>query len=286
MSINPLAYTKRKVRTYKWQFLHSDFYRSVRDAYRQTQVAKRSPFDNVFYCCTQKTASQWFRGVFDDALFFKYSGLKAVPYVELGLNYAEIREPFAKGTIATHLYIDFPTFESLPKPERYTGFFIMRDPRDLVTSWYFSAKFSHSLVWPIPEMREVLTGLDHVEGFKYIIDKTNEFGTFEAQRSWMRKSDPNVAIMRYEEFAADNEAFLAKLLEYLRIEMPKQEMAELAGRHAFSKKTQGRQQGEANVNSHYRKGVAGDWENHFNEEIMDHFRKVTGDTLEILGYEA
>lgn len=286
MSSNPLTITKKKVGNYKRQFMKSDFYHSLRDTYRQIQVAQHSPFDNIFYCCTQKTASQWFRGIFDDATFFKYTGLKATPYVELGLKYANIQEPFKPRSIVTHLYIDYPTFDALPKPAKYSAFFIMRDPRDLVTSWYFSAKYSHKPVWPIPEMREALIGLNEVEGFKYVIDKVNEFGTFEAQRSWIQGSDPNVTIFRYEDFAADNGAFLRKLFTHLRITVPEAEFEDLVNRHSFKKKAHGREQGQEDLNAHFRKGVAGDWQNHFNEEIMTHFRLVTGDTLEVLGYES
>ena len=40
-----------------------------------------SPFDNVYHCCTQKTASQWFRGIFADPAFADHTGLEEVPFV-------------------------------------------------------------------------------------------------------------------------------------------------------------------------------------------------------------
>lgn len=284
---NLLVRSRKTAGHYKRQFLQSDFYLSLRDTYRQTQVKQRSPFDNIYYCCTQKTASQWFRAVFDDADFFQYTGLRTLPFEELGLNHAELQGPFPTKTLVTHLYVDYPTYAALPKPRKYRTFFILRDPRDLVTSWYFSAKISHKPVWPIPEMRAALEGLDETDGLKYVIDKVASFGTFEAQRGWVEAAtiDPNANVFRYEDFAADNGAFLAQLLNYLQIKMPAAEFEALCDRHAYSKKAKGRAQGEENVDSHYRKGVAGDWENHFNDEIMAHFRAVTGDTLEVLGYE-
>jgi hypothetical protein len=53
----------------------------------------------------------------------------------------------------------------------------------------------------------------------------------------------------------------------------------------FSKKAGGRKPGEEDVKSHYRKGIAGDWRNQFNEEhkkfFKDHFNKL----VVKLGYE-
>jgi len=54
----------------------------------------------------------------------------------------------------------------------------------------------------------------------------------------------------------------------------------------FSKKASGRKPGEEDVKSHYRKGVAGDWENHFNEEHKRFFKDNFNDLLIKLGYES
>lgn len=34
------------------------------------EVKNRAPFDNIYHCCTQKTASQWFRALFNDEVFY------------------------------------------------------------------------------------------------------------------------------------------------------------------------------------------------------------------------
>ena len=50
----------------------------------------------------------------------------------------------------------------------------------------------------------------------------------------------------------------------------------------FEANTKGRRAGVEDTASHYRKGVAGDWENHFDDEVTATFREVTGDLLEAL----
>lgn len=51
------------------------------------------------------------------------------------------------------------------------------------------------------------------------------------------------------------------------------------------KKTTGRNPGEANNNVFYRKGVAGDWKNHFSEQDKQTFKKLAGDLLIAMNYE-
>jgi hypothetical protein len=258
---------------------------SIWRAYRRHRAIASSRFVNIYHCCTQKTASQWFRGIFADQIFADHTGLSPHPYIDLGLNQARIERSFPPRTIVVHLYIDFPTFQALPKAEPWKAFYILRDPRDIVVSWYFSAKYSHAAIDPIPTMRRALVQLDEREGMKYIIDQLEGFGSFEAQRSWLAATGRDeIRLFRYERLAADNDAFLAELLDFLEIEMPSAQRAALGRRHSFARLSGGRRQGEEHVASHYRKGVAGDWRNYFDREIERHFEQRTGDLLAVLGY--
>ena len=51
--------------------------------------------------------------------------------------------PLPPGTIVSPLYLDYPGFRSIPKPDSYRAFFVMRDPRDILVSWYLSIKHYH-----------------------------------------------------------------------------------------------------------------------------------------------
>lgn len=255
--------------------------------YSGFRVIQRSPYGNIYHCCTQKTASQWFRRVLCDPVLYRYTGLKPYRYRQLGLREAQFDEPLPPRTIAIHLYVDFGTYAAIPKPSRYKTFFILRDPRDIVVSWYYSAKYSHKLVDPIPELRRNLEQLDFQEGLNYLIDAWDGFGLFEAQRSWVTsaKEQQEAKVFRYEDFAEDNRQFLSNLLDYLEIEMPEREFDALYGRHEFSQLAKGRQQGVEDPQSHFRKGVSGDWKKYFDDAVTAHFQEVTGDLLSVLGYQ-
>ncbi len=250
------------------------------------KVLRKSPYENIYHCCTQKTASQWLRAILSDPTVLKYTGLNVLPYVQLGLNYASFSGPLPSRTIGVHLYIGYSAYLTIPKPSAYKTFFILRDPRDIIVSWYFSARFSHVPIDPIPDLRKDLQKMNFHEGMKYMIDRLDEWGSFEAQRSWINadKDTEKIRIFRYEDLSRDNLAFLKQLFDYLNILMPEDKLLSLYGRHRFEKHSGLRKQGVEDQHSHYRKGISGDWKNYFDSSIENYFRRKTGDLLEALGY--
>jgi hypothetical protein len=177
-------------------------------------VVRRSPHQNIYYCCTQRTGSQWLKRVFRDPLVYKYSGLRVHEYTEIGLNQARFAGPLPEGTIGTHLYVSYPTYLAIPKPMRYKTFFVFRDPRDIAVSWYFALKYSHGPTAKVLELRQQLQGLDQEDGLKLSIDSLAQLGLFDAQRSWLlgARDQPDVKLVRYEDMAADNRSFICELL--------------------------------------------------------------------------
>lgn len=289
-------------RTLSKQPLARNVYRRL----RRVGAVQQASFDNVFYCCTQKTASQWIKAVLDDPVVFKKTRLAIFPYEQyltLLANAqgkrqwgADLAESMYRGhtpgaglppqTIAAHFYIDYETYRAIPKPGRYRTFYILRDPRDLVVSQYFSVRYSHKEMGKIRELRQRLSELDQGAGLRAIIDHLCAVGHFEAQRSWHKaaSTDPNVRIFRYEHLAADNEAFIDSILRYLDVRLPASELKKLAERHDFSRLAKGRSFGQEDQTSHYRKGISGDWVNYFDAATAAHFGHVTSGLLAELGY--
>ena len=254
-------------------------------------IEARVPYENVYYCCTQRTGSQTLRAAFQDHTFWQWSGLHVKPYFELGLREARahkrLRRAFPRHTLACHLYLDYPTYRSIPKPSRYKTFFVMRDPRDAVVSFYYAALVSHTPVYPIPRMRADLQTLDRRAGLRYVIDSLDEFGYFEAQRSWASaeaNADENVRVFRYEDRAANESRFLRELFAYLEVPMPDKERRHLASRYSFETIT-GRPKGTEDISHHLRKGTPGDWRAQFDDEILAYFGDATQDLVQVLGYD-
>jgi len=184
------------------------------------------------------------------------------------------------------LYVGYDTYLNIPKPATFRTFFILRDPRDTVISWYFSAKKSHIPVHPIPQLRTGLEKLNQSDGLRYIIDQLGGFGSFDVQRSWMNtQADKAVAVFRYESLVQNPEAFIKQLLGHLNVDLPAQLFNQLLARFSFERFSGGRKPGEEDTRSHYRKGIVGDWKNYFDDRVIAHFQAKTGDLLKVLGYE-
>ncbi len=250
---------------------------------------------NIYHCCTQKTASQWIRSIFSDVRVYKYSGLKAYHYQtmqrngydERNLTERSFEEPFPAQTIVSPLYIDYHNFVAIPKPDAYRAFFVMRDPRDILVSWYFSSKYSHSKMGDVVRIRRKLHDLPQSDGLVYMVGHLKDFGLFAALETWLaaKHHDGRVRLLRFEEMTGPHMvSVFSSLFDFLDINLPKREMTLLLEDYSFERLSGGRQKGRENRESHYRKGIPGDWENYFDGKVMDAFRDATGNLIERLGY--
>ena len=249
---------------------------------------------NVYHCCTHKSASQWVRALLSDVSTLRHSGLDHFHYQT---EWREGRDPrpvderffseaFPERTIASPLYLHYRCFKDLPKPDRYRAFFVLRDPRDVVVSFYFSMKHSHPLNPGVECRRAELQKRSKTDGLCFLIEQMADYGFFQAQRSWVGAEDPDVRVFRYEDLTGPNQfEEVRRLFRFCTIPMPDPALRRLLHRHAFERKSGGREKGQEDIEAHQRKGVAGDWKNHFTERVAGKFAEETGDLVDSLGYE-
>ena len=102
---------------------------------------------DVYHCCMPKTGSQWIRAILSDPKVHVYSGLTSFKFQETESGVSSTRmvpdprfeEALPINTIATPVFADYASYARIPKPAAFKTFFVMRDPRDIVVSWYFSS---------------------------------------------------------------------------------------------------------------------------------------------------
>jgi hypothetical protein len=243
------------------------------------QVASRSDLANVYHVAVRKTASQWIKALFSDPIVYRYSGL--LPYVPRYYKWQH-PEPPPRGRVALSMFLSYKKFETIPKPDRWRAFFVYRDPRDMVVSSYFSTLRTHGPMGDIPQLREELAGKSEKDGLIHLIGHLNKKGTFRALRSWATAAeDDRIALFRYEDLTGEQQAAeLDRLLRHCGIIVPPDDLATLRERYSFARMRGGQ------AVSHYRKGAAGDWQNHFDDDIYQAFATATGNLIELLGYPA
>jgi hypothetical protein len=225
---------------------------------------------------------------------YRYSGLLPYAYEHYeGRDYRNLQDrtfdrPFARGRIITPLYINFDSFDRMPKPPEYRAFFVARDPRDLVVSHYFSSKFSHLENPGVLEERTRLEGLSEAEGMLVHMRYMAERGIFGALRSWAEHASDNekIRLFRFEDLVGSRQLEqMAQLMSHCDIAIPQQALEAILARLSFERLSGGRKPGQEDKHHKYRSGKAGDWKKYFHQELLDCFDEVAGNLPAMFGYE-
>lgn len=91
--------------------------------------------------------------------------------------------------------------------------------------------------------------------------------------------------LRFEDLKQNTDDTLSKVLKFLGAKTTKKIIQQCVDETSFEKLSGGRKEGEEDQTSFLRKGIVGDWRNHFSEANKDAFSQQTGELLSKLGYE-
>lgn len=163
----------------------------------------------------------------------------------------------------------------------YKTFIVIRDLRDTLVSLYFSLKYSHPILnAKTSNHRTHLMEMPFDESLLYLMN--DELWKFSRiQTSWLKE---RTLLVKYEELIADEIATFQKITEHCEINVSKDHLQNVIQRNNFQTRS-GRPMGTEDINSHHRKGIAGDWKNHFSPLMIDEFKARFGKTLIQTGYE-
>jgi len=95
----------------------------------------------------------------------------------------------------------------------------------------------------------------------------------------------NYAEVRYEDLLARPRQETRRLLEFIGAAADEETVGRCVNSASFEKLSRGRERGEEDATSFFRKGVAGDWRNVFTERDRSIFKEEAGELLVKLGYE-
>jgi hypothetical protein len=229
-----------------------------------------------------KCATQWMTGIIADicSMIDRYPVIYSSARKfgrDLG---AAIAEPASTFLCYTNADIRF-----IRRIRGMRGFHMVRDPRDVVVSSYFSHLYSHPEFGDLADYRRSLQAIPKEHGL--LLEMERRSLQFRLMRSWNYEQE-NVLELRMEDVTADPHGYIQKIAGFLGLDahpgFDAARVADIVDGHAFEVKAQ-RPVGVEDVHSHYRKGVAGDWRNHFTEEHVAYFKEHYGDLLLQLGYE-
>lgn len=95
----------------------------------------------------------------------------------------------------------------------------------------------------------------------------------------------NYREVRYEDLLKRPEVELRLLIEFLGAAVYPETLSRCVAATSFEKLSRGRERGQEDATSFFRKGVAGDWKNTFTDQDRETFKREAGELLVKLGYE-
>jgi hypothetical protein len=118
------------------------------------------------------------------------------------------------------------------------------------------------------------------------------FDFAEGVRAWRQDMEAHLSqaergpvfACAYERLLEDGAQVVRELFQFLDLPDDPALIDDLLERSSFRFYT-GRERGKEDRKRFYRKGIAGDWKNHFSDEDKRSFKKLAGDMLIRLGYE-
>ncbi len=154
----------------------------------------------------------------------------------------------------------------------------IRDLRDVCVSWSFYARNRAS-----GPAYAHLAGATASRAMDYFIEQMLP-GYRDWSLGWWRRRDPaRGLLLRYEDLLADTTGGMSRAFAHLGLPADPDAVAAIVEKHSFQKAT-GRKPGQEDAGAFNRKGIAGDWRNHFSPAQEAAFMAVAGDAMIELGY--
>ncbi len=236
------------------------------------------PHRNLFVVGLPKSGTSWLNRMVAEVPGYQKWTPPYITWTDHTLEPETLRQP-PVGYTVTKLHCK-PTpahlqlFNSVKRP--YV--IIHRDLRDVAASWYF---FAHNVA--TDPHADPIKAMSKEEALDYWV-KNRLPDYISWVNGWADGRDPQYGMMiRYEDLLADAPGMMGRVFDHYEVGLSKEQVRRITDKHAFKTAT-GREAGQEDPNAFNRKGVAGDWVNHFTPQLKAKFKEIAGETLQRFGY--
>lgn len=151
--------------------------------------------------------------------------------------------------------------------------FICRDGRDIAVSGWYHLKRQHGedMADPLPAYAKRIAEIWRSD--------------YEKAVAFSERYPDDCIQVRYEDLHREPVPELARVFNFLGLDSLTELVIKCVQACHFDKLAGGRERGQENLQSHFRKGIIGDWRNHFDHDTWTIFDAEAGALLEKLGYQ-
>jgi sulfotransferase 6B1 len=174
---------------------------------------------------------------------------------------------------------------------------MIRDLRDQVVSNLFHIRRSqtnswHTRILSMSKSEGLMACIEGHPGSESTPYLGGANGWYRFAHSWMNQDDIDICIVKYEDLSTNTQLEMGRVFRFLGLSQNERLISSIINRNRFERLTMGKKvwtsvrfKGQEDTESHFRKGVVGDWRNHFEQTHIKHFKELAGEALIRLGYE-
>lgn len=245
----------------------------------------------VLLCTYPKSGSQWMNDLLGDRDVLRIMGWTAItpgePPVLPSATLAYPLDPVPENCVYGPIYnLDRPTILwQLRETDRVIH--LSRDPRDIAVSYIHSILHSHDPKFSLDKkiLGHVLAHAEREDRMRLALWWTAAIIAYPMSSWFGQSQDARLLETSYEALLADTAGILQRIFDFLGVTLKPGWLERMVDEQSFEVRC-GRKPGEENRFSHYRKGIAGDWRNHFSRETGEIWETAMPGLLVKSGYES
>lgn len=149
---------------------------------------------------------------------------------------------------------------------------MVRDIRDIIVSGHVHLKRQHGKA-----------GEEPIQGYAKRVAKIWAQDVERAQ-TFMKKNKERCVFVRYEDLHAEPQASMKPVIDHIGVDAGPEMIEACVEAGRFQNLSKGRERGQEDINSQFRKGIVGDWQHVLNQATRAIILEEAGETLTALGY--
>lgn len=227
---------------------------------------------SIYITTCGRCGTHWVKYIISDVLGFQIELPNVRDYSLIGRakKYIKLIEKQEKEDPGGRIYVYHIVPDRLKMIKNFVNIFcIVRDPRDvLISSSYFS-------------IRKGKISTDMIDEYIHKRISRTRMKFTMLMESYLKN---DLFFLRYEDMKQDPHFQISKILNHFGYQYDEDSLQLAIQRRDFLHMSKGRNVGEEDVFSHFRKGVTGDWKNYFSKEENESFIEKYHSIMEGFGY--